>query len=48
MLLAKGYAKIDKNYKLKEDYSSWTSIEKKALDKKLGMWKYDDEEDLDY
>ena len=44
-LLAKGHAKIDKAVKLPDEYKNWLPIEEKAMDKKYGMWKYDDDEE---
>jgi endonuclease YncB( thermonuclease family) len=44
-LLQKGYAKLDKSYKLKEELNSWVQLESKAQDKKLAIWKYDDDEE---
>jgi len=46
--LSKGFAKLDKNYKLKEEFKNWVDLENKILDKKLGMWKYDDKIEDEY
>lgn len=46
-LLAKGHAKLDKSVKLPDELKNWTAVEGKAMDKKQGVWKYDDDEEED-
>jgi len=44
-LLRAGKAKLSKNVKLPDELAHWRQTHAQASEKKLGMWKFDDEEE---